>query len=92
MAQSRHYKTCTSASILAIDGLNWESWVLHKVSPLEQFFLDMFVCLCYFSFWEHKHVPCPYLLTYLQFNVIKWAKQRPGQNPIDVKSDEAIQI
>jgi len=28
----------------------------------------------------------------LQFNVIKWAKQRPGQNPIDVKSDEAIQI
>jgi hypothetical protein len=34
----------------------------------------------------------PYLLTYLQFSVIKWAKQRPGQNPIDVKSDEAIQI
>jgi hypothetical protein len=32
------------------------------------------------------------LLTYLQFNVIKWAKQRPGQNPIDVKSDEVIQI
>jgi len=32
------------------------------------------------------------LLTYLQFSVIKWAKQRPGQNPIDVKSDEAIQI
>ncbi len=31
-------------------------------------------------------------LTYLQFSVIKWAKQRPGQNPIDVKSDEAIQI
>ncbi len=30
-------------------------------------------------------------LTYLQFSVIKWAKQRPGQNPIDVKSDEAIQ-
>ncbi len=34
----------------------------------------------------------PYLLTYLQFSVIKWAKQRPGQNPIDIKSDEAIQI
>jgi hypothetical protein len=33
-----------------------------------------------------------YLLTYLQFNVIKWVKQRPGQNPIDIKSDEAIQI
>jgi hypothetical protein len=32
------------------------------------------------------------LLTYLQFSVIKWAKQRPGQNPIDVKSNEAIQI
>ncbi len=31
-------------------------------------------------------------LTYLQFSVIKWAKQRPGQNPIDIKSDEAIQI
>jgi len=43
MPQSRHYKTCTSASILAIDGLNWESWVCHKVSPLEQLFLDMFV-------------------------------------------------
>ncbi len=40
--------------------------------------------------------PCPllltYLLTYLQFSVIKWAKQCPGQSPIDVKSDEAIQI
>ncbi len=35
--------------------------------------------------------PC-YLLTYLQFSGIKWAKQRPGQNPFDVKSDEAIQI
>jgi hypothetical protein len=35
---------------------------------------------------------CGTLLTYLQFSVIKWAKQRPGQNPIDVKSDEAIQI
>jgi hypothetical protein len=34
----------------------------------------------------------PILLTYLQFSVIKWAKQRPGQNPIDVKSNEAIQI
>jgi hypothetical protein len=33
-----------------------------------------------------------FLLTYLQFSVIKWAKQRPGQNTIDVKSDEAIQI
>jgi hypothetical protein len=33
-----------------------------------------------------------YLLTYLQFSVIKWAKQCPGQSPIDVKSDEAIQI
>ncbi len=33
-----------------------------------------------------------YLLTYLQFNVIKWAKQHPGQNTTDVKSDEAIQI
>jgi hypothetical protein len=33
-----------------------------------------------------------YLLTYLQFSVIKWAKQRPGQSPFDVKSDEAIQI
>jgi hypothetical protein len=32
------------------------------------------------------------LLTYLQFSVIKWAKQRPGQNPIDVKSDESIHI
>jgi hypothetical protein len=32
------------------------------------------------------------LLTYLQFRVIKWAKQRPGQSPFDVKSDEAIQI
>jgi hypothetical protein len=32
------------------------------------------------------------LLTYLQFSVIKWAKQRPSQNPFDVKSDEAIQI
>jgi hypothetical protein len=32
------------------------------------------------------------ILTYLQFNVIKWAKQRPSQNPIDVKSDETIQI
>jgi len=31
-------------------------------------------------------------LTYLQFSVIKWAKQRPGQSPFDVKSDEAIQI
>jgi hypothetical protein len=27
-----------------------------------------------------------YLLTYLQFSVIKWAKQHPGQSPIDVKS------
>jgi hypothetical protein len=35
---------------------------------------------------------CPILLTYLQFSVIKWAKQRLGQNPIDIKSDEAIQI
>jgi hypothetical protein len=34
----------------------------------------------------------PILLTYLQFSVIKWAKQHPGQNPIDVKSNEAIQI
>ncbi len=25
-----------------------------------------------------------YLLTYLQFSIIKWAKQHPGQNPIDV--------
>jgi hypothetical protein len=33
-----------------------------------------------------------YLLTYLQFKVIKWAKQHPGQNPTDVKSNEAIQI
>jgi hypothetical protein len=33
-----------------------------------------------------------YQLTYLQFSVIKWAKRRPGQNPFDVKSDEAIQI
>jgi len=33
-----------------------------------------------------------YLLTYLQFSVIKWAKQRPGESPFDVKSDEAIQI
>jgi hypothetical protein len=33
-----------------------------------------------------------YLLTYLQFSVIKWAKHRLGQSPIDVKSDEAIQI
>jgi hypothetical protein len=34
-----------------------------------------------------------YLLTYLQFSVIKRAKQRPGQrDPIDVKTDEAIQI
>jgi hypothetical protein len=32
------------------------------------------------------------LLTYLQLSVIKWAKQRPGQSPFDVKSDEAIQI
>jgi len=63
MRQSRHYKTCTSASSLAIDGLKWESWVLHKVSPLEQLFLDMFVCLCYSSFWEHKHVPCPLLIS-----------------------------
>jgi hypothetical protein len=31
-------------------------------------------------------------LTYLQFSVIKWAKQCPSQSPIDVKSDEAIQI
>jgi hypothetical protein len=31
-------------------------------------------------------------LTYLQFSVIKWAKQRSGQNPFDVKSGEAIQI
>ncbi len=53
----------TSASILAIDGLNWESWALHNVSPLEQLFLDMFVCLCYSSFWEHKHVPCPLLIS-----------------------------
>jgi hypothetical protein len=30
--------------------------------------------------------------SYLQFSVIKWAKQCPGQNPIDVKPDEAIQI
>ncbi len=35
---------------------------------------------------------CNTLLTYLQFSVIKWAKQHPGQNPFDVKSDEAIQI
>jgi hypothetical protein len=33
-----------------------------------------------------------YLLTYLQFSVIKWAKQHPGQSPIDVKSNKAIQI
>jgi hypothetical protein len=32
------------------------------------------------------------LLTYLQFSIIKWAKQRPGQNPIAIKSDETIQI
>jgi hypothetical protein len=37
-----------------------------------------------------SHVGISYLLTYLQFSVIKWAKQHPGQNPIDVKSDEAI--
>jgi len=34
----------------------------------------------------------PYLLTYLQFSIIKWAKQHPGQSPIDVKSNKAIQI
>jgi hypothetical protein len=33
-----------------------------------------------------------HLLTYLQFSIIKWAKQRLGQNPIDFKFDEAIQI
>jgi hypothetical protein len=32
------------------------------------------------------------IFTYLQFSVIKWAKQCLGQNRIDVKSDEAIQI
>jgi hypothetical protein len=36
--------------------------------------------------------PVAYLLTYLQFSIIKWAKQRPGQSPIDVMSNEAIQI
>jgi hypothetical protein len=39
-----------------------------------------------------RHPQLVHLLTYLQFSVIKWAKQRPGQNPFDVKSDEAIQI
>jgi hypothetical protein len=32
------------------------------------------------------------LLIYLQFSVIEWAKQRLGQSPFEVKSDEAIQI
>jgi hypothetical protein len=44
------------------------------------------------SHWRPTQCLLTYLLTYLQFSVIKWAKQRPGQNPIDVKSDEAIQI
>jgi hypothetical protein len=32
-----------------------------------------------FFFWGALAYPQPTLLTYLQFSVIKWAKQRPGQ-------------
>jgi len=47
-----------------------------------------------FVIWNNHEfgVLMNYLLTYLQFSIIKWAKQRPGQNPINVKFDEAIQI
>jgi hypothetical protein len=51
---------------------------------------------CYFCFayiildFNEKVYFIFMFFTYLQFNVIKWAKQRSGQNPIDVKSDEAI--
>jgi hypothetical protein len=41
---------------------------------------------------QHRSKLYTYLLIYLQLSVIKWANQRLGQNPIDVKSDEAIQI
>jgi hypothetical protein len=84
MPQSRHYKTCTSASILAIDGLNWESRVLHKVSPLEQLFLDMFVCLWYSSFWEHISMPLVHsslvffysLVWFSALGIIQWQRTR----------------
>ncbi len=61
MPQSRHYKTWTSASILAIYGLNWESWVLHKVEPA----LSGYVCLpLLLLIWgTYKHVPCPLLIS-----------------------------
>jgi hypothetical protein len=45
----------------------------------------------FYSYWWVM-ILATYLLTFLQFSIIKWAKQRLGQNPIDVKSDEAIQI
>ncbi len=32
------------------------------------------------------------LLIYLQFSVIKWAKAPGPEDPIDIKSDEAIQM
>jgi hypothetical protein len=47
----------------------------------------LYIILSYSHFLHHA-----YLLIYLQFSVIKWAKQHSSQNPIDVKSDEAIQI
>jgi hypothetical protein len=45
--------------------------------------IESFILLrCFFS--SNFFPPRTYLLTYLQFSVIKWAKQHPGQSPIDV--------
>jgi len=56
------------------------------IGPIKQYWKPNYELKCIFLSY------LTYLLTYLQFSVIKWAKQRPGQSRIDVKSDEAIQI
>jgi hypothetical protein len=68
------------------------------MQPMERsgcstFVLTAFISFRLFNIFRWCAVePAGGTLTYLQFSVIKWAKQRPGQNPFDVKFDEAIQI
>jgi hypothetical protein len=66
---------------------------IREVTPLQPNALEQSGHPSSIHAFEHGHFPFfLVLLTYLQFSVIKWAKQCPSQNPFDVKYDEAIQI
>jgi hypothetical protein len=77
-------------SVPKFDGCTWHfGKVFYQVSLISRIRISYSeMSLCYFK--TYKWSLLTYLLTYLQFSVIKWAKQHPGQSPIDVKSNKAI--